>query len=348
MVFILIILIPLVGTLFLTADLLINKEEFLINIESKIKQMSWLVGLLIFQFLLFFLFGWGIDYASATFILVSFIAGLLIPAISYPSLIKWLNKTFLTIVALFNLWLNLLVIIIIFEEPLLTLSNLLAVPLFILACNAVTHAPLHLLALFAKLLKDESSTYQPTHKKIKKNMRDHYYKAGLDDTEIDYFRQQMAEAQSHILELEKNIQTTVKLKAIDQEHNLIATTKHYFKDIVQEPHRVASAGHFLYKLLPTIHDLTSKYNEINQHVAKNKQTYLTLNRSAEVINDLAKEITEDYLSFHKATFQAMDDNIKYAEHIMGQDDNWDNLFNDTDDNLFTNQEETHHDNEHTR
>lgn len=343
------LMIPLVGTLFLTADLLINKADFLVNIENEIKQMGWLIGILIFQFLLFFLFGWGInDYVSAIFILVSFIAGLVIPTISYPILLKWLNKTFLTIIALFNLWLNLLVIIVMFETPLTTLSNYLATPIFILGCNAFAHALLHLLALFAKLLQSESSTYQPTHKKMKGNMRDHYYKAGLDDAEIDYFRQQMAEAKSHILELEKNIQATVKLKAIDQEHNVVATTKHYFKDIVQEPQRIASAGHFLYKLLPTIHDLTSKYNEINQHVAKNKQTYLILNRSAEVINDLAKEITEDYLSFHKATFQAMDDNIKYAEHIMGQDDNWDNLFNDTDDSLFANQEETHHDNEHTR
>lgn len=342
------IMVPLAVTLYLSYILLTDSESFFNSVGSQLRQISWINGLLIIQLLIYFLFGWGTDsYVEAIFIVITYFASLIIPHFSYPILSQTFNKGFLTLVALANVWLNLLATIALFNRLLeiVQLNDLIMPIVIILSLNAFAHVLLHLLKYFVQFVSNGQPNRQSSHKNVKADMRDHYYQAGLDDGEIEYFREQMATAQQQILTLEKNMQATVKLKAIDQEHNTLATAKHYFKDIVQEPKRIASAGDFLYKLLPTMVDLTSKYNEINQHVAKNKQTYLILNRSAEVINNLAQEITEDYLAFHEATFQAFDDDIKYAEHIMGQDKDWDSIFNQSnpDDEIFNQQEETDHD-----
>lgn len=149
-----------------------------------------------------------------------------------------------------------------------------------------------------------------------KSLKKHYQQAGLSDEEIDYFRSQMALARDSIKAIEANMNETAKLRAVNTREMTVVTSQHYFKHIVQNPNRLADASHFLYKILPSLEDLTSKYNEINSHIAKNKQSYLILEKTAQMVRRLSEELKEDYIRFHEDTFKEADDELKYAETIL--------------------------------
>ncbi|MBD3949698.1 5-bromo-4-chloroindolyl phosphate hydrolysis family protein [Tuanshanicoccus lijuaniae] len=153
---------------------------------------------------------------------------------------------------------------------------------------------------------------------VKSNKIQHYREHGLSDSDIDFFRSQMAEAKERIENSEKHIQAVAKLRIIETRHNTIDVAKQFFKDIVAEPERLPQAGVFMNKLLPSLEDLTAKYVEISNHVAKNKQTYLILDKSAATIEKLCESITEQYLQFHQSVYNDLDDEIKLANKNLSK------------------------------
>lgn len=146
----------------------------------------------------------------------------------------------------------------------------------------------------------------------------HYYDQGLNDSEIEYFRSQMAVARDQIKSIESGVNQTAKLRAIEVRYNTIEVLQNFFKDIVEEPTRFTQASQFLYKFLPSLEDLIQKYNEINGHVAKNKQTYLILERSAQTIEQICEQITDEYVLFHEETYKEMQDEIKLANRNLSR------------------------------
>lgn len=151
-----------------------------------------------------------------------------------------------------------------------------------------------------------------------KDMMQHYYEQDLTDSEITYFREQMATAKEQILTIETELNQTAKLRAIEVRYNTVQVMQSFFKDIIEEPKRVNQASQFIYKFLPSLEDLAQKYNEINGHVAKNKQTYLILEKSAQTIENLCEQITDEYVLFHQSTYQEMQDEIKLANRNLSR------------------------------
>lgn len=151
-----------------------------------------------------------------------------------------------------------------------------------------------------------------------RNMLKHYQAQGLSKQEIEAFRSQMANTRDQIISIENNFQVTAKMRAIEIHHNLVKVAKNYFKDIVEEPQRRLAASDFLINYLPQLQDLLEKYNEVNSHVAKNKQTYLILEKSAQTIDKISQEIVDDYLKFHEETYQELEDGLKLADRILHQ------------------------------
>lgn len=125
----------------------------------------------------------------------------------------------------------------------------------------------------------------------------HYKEAGLSDSEIKIFRETMACAQANIKKWEKNVAKNSKLKAIDLRTDGLKGAKGLFKELVDEPKKLIFADKFLYTHLPNIADLTDKYVEIAEHEIKNKETYATLEESAGIIQELSKQIADDYTTF---------------------------------------------------
>ena len=156
--------------------------------------------------------------------------------------------------------------------------------------------------------------FKPTQDKLH-----HYHEHGLSEQEIVFFRQQMSEAKERIENIEVEMNKVAKLRVIENRHNVVAVSKQYFKDIVNEPERVAQAGIFLNKLLPSLEDLTAKYTEISSHVAKNKQTYLILEKSAQTIDNICESITESYVHFHQSLYNDLQDDIKLANRTLNKE-----------------------------
>lgn len=155
------------------------------------------------------------------------------------------------------------------------------------------------------------------YKPYRKGDKTQYYRErGLNDQEIIYFREQMALAKNRIETIEREMGKVAKLRLIETRHNTVDVSKEFFRDIVSEPERMAQAGLFLNKLLPSLEDLSLKYNEIAQHVAKTKQTYLILEKSAATIDKVCESISDQYITFHQAVYNDLDDEIKLANKYV--------------------------------
>ncbi|WP_124057556.1 5-bromo-4-chloroindolyl phosphate hydrolysis family protein [Vaginisenegalia massiliensis] len=169
-----------------------------------------------------------------------------------------------------------------------------------------------LLACFANLFSSNPKPCPLKRKPATKSKLQHYLDQGLTKEEIEYFRQQMSPAKEAILTIESQMSKNAKLRAIEARHNTVKVSQAYFKDIVDQPRRITDASDFIYKYLPSLVDLSHKYNEINGHVAKNKQTYLLLEKSAQTIEGLCQQITDAYLAFHEQDFNHLKDEIELA------------------------------------
>jgi 5-bromo-4-chloroindolyl phosphate hydrolysis protein len=154
---------------------------------------------------------------------------------------------------------------------------------------------------------------------LSKDLEEHYLKSGMTSSEIDLFRQTMHQAKSDITKLQENMNKTAKLKAIDLRHNTTKASKALFKELVKEPTRLHEASHFLYTHLPNLIDLTDKYIEINDHEIKNKQTYAKLEESAQIIDQLASLISQDYQQFVADDLEDIDVEISIAKNSLKQD-----------------------------
>lgn len=162
-------------------------------------------------------------------------------------------------------------------------------------------------------------------KKAPPTLMQHYYDSGLNDAEIKYFREQMDEMRQNIYSLEEQMNQTAKLRAVDVRHNTINISKELFQDLVSDPKRISEASKVMYRILPSLNDLSKKYNEVNDHIAKNKQTYIILEKSAKTIEELAIALTDEYLVFHKATFNDLEDEVNLAKRNLNKNSDWDSL-----------------------
>ncbi|MBG9979652.1 5-bromo-4-chloroindolyl phosphate hydrolysis family protein [Facklamia sp. DSM 111018] len=188
----------------------------------------------------------------------------------------------------------------------------------VIVCSTIVGA----LALISKRGQHPAPSFSIAHykQKPKRNLMAHYQEAGLSKHEIESFRQQMAISRDHINRIDHNFQLTAKMRAIEIRHNVVKVSQNYFKDIVEEPQRQLAASNFLLTLLPQLDDLLEKYNEINAHVAKNKQTYLILEKSAQTIDQISQEIVEDYIAFHEEAYQELEDGLKLADRTLKRGD----------------------------
>ena len=125
-------------------------------------------------------------------------------------------------------------------------------------------------------------------------MLTHYRKAGMSDEDIQFFRETMSTAKDQIDQLNQNMQSVPKLRAIELHSEPVKVSRAIFKTIVAEPQKLHAASDFLYRHLPTMVDLTEKHIAISKHEVKDKDTYTVLDKSATVISDLAQQFRDDY------------------------------------------------------
>lgn len=150
--------------------------------------------------------------------------------------------------------------------------------------------------------------------------REAFYKSrGLSDEDITFFRETMNTAKTQILQVEKNMNSTGKLRAIANRNNTLHLIKVMFKDIVNEPERLHEVNEFLYVHLPSLADLTDKYVSIDQHQAKSKETFDILEKSATTIDNLCQQISEDYIAFRSVDISKLADEVELAKRRLDRE-----------------------------
>lgn len=154
---------------------------------------------------------------------------------------------------------------------------------------------------------------------LTKTKEEHYSQLGMTDQEITFFRDTMNTVKKQIDQLQENMTSSTKLRAIDLRNDTLRVSKALFKELVKEPKKLHSANHFLYTHLPNLVDLTNKYLEIDAHEIKNKQTYEKLEESAQIIDQLSKLIKKDYEQFVADDLEDLDIEISVAKNSLKRD-----------------------------
>ncbi len=174
--------------------------------------------------------------------------------------------------------------------------------------------------LYAIFLKRQGTPKKKKDLRPVSDKREAFYKSqGLSDEDITFFRDTMNNAKKQILQVERNMNSAGKMKAIANRNNTLHLIKVLFKDIVNEPGRLHEVDQFLYIHLPSLADLTEKYVTINQHQAKSKQTFDVLEKSAATIDDMCQQIAEDYIKFRSADISDLTNEVELAKRRLNRD-----------------------------
>ncbi len=174
--------------------------------------------------------------------------------------------------------------------------------------------------LYSSYMKQQSPPVKKTDLKPVSDEREKFYRSrGLSDEDITFFRDTMNNAKNQILQIEENMASTGKLQAIANRNNTIQLIKVLFKDIVNEPERLHEIDQFLYVHLPSLADLTNKYVQINAHQAKSKQTFDVLEKSAQTIDEMCQQITNDYMTFRATDISALADEVEFAKRRLNRE-----------------------------
>ncbi|MGX7092432.1 5-bromo-4-chloroindolyl phosphate hydrolysis family protein [Hutsoniella sourekii] len=198
-------------------------------------------------------------------------------------------------------------------------KDLFDILLVILISGLMTLLPLAVYHFYVRFIDSNKRSPSNINKKKNKKMFEHYQKQGLSQDEIILFRQEMAQAKDTISTIEASFAQTAKIKMIINKYQVIEVCQNYFQQIVQKPKKITQANHFLYDYLPSIADLISKYNEISLHVAKDKQTYQILERTALTIEELSKKICDDYIQFHQDLYDDTQSEIDFINQQLHKD-----------------------------
>lgn len=170
-----------------------------------------------------------------------------------------------------------------------------------------------MLNLFMKNTGTNSKERLP---RLSKEKEEFYSSKGLSKEDIDYFRRTMYQAQQHVVSIEKNMQKSSKLRAIEHRNNTVALAKDLFRNITLEPNRLHDVDKFLYVHLPSLADLSEKYVEIEGHKAKSKTTYDILDKSSLTIDKMCEQIAEDYVKFKEDDIQDMSVEVELAKRTL--------------------------------
>ena len=145
---------------------------------------------------------------------------------------------------------------------------------------------------------------------LTKEKEAHYLKSGMSPSEIELFRETMNQTKQQIEHLQKNINRSNKLKAIDLRHDALRASKALFKELVKEPTKLH---------LPNMVDLTDKFIEINEHEIKSRETYEKIEESTQIIEQMASLIAKDYQQFVADDLDDLDIELSIAKQSIKRD-----------------------------
>lgn len=130
-----------------------------------------------------------------------------------------------------------------------------------------------------------------------------YEASGLSESDIHFFREKMRVTKERIQQAEAIINEQGKLEGIATRYRTLPVMKDYFKELVKQPERLYEADKFLNTYLPSLLEVSERYQEINHHATKTQSTYEVLTETAHLFEELCQQIEAAYLMFQSQDFE---------------------------------------------
>ncbi|MFD2254259.1 5-bromo-4-chloroindolyl phosphate hydrolysis family protein [Lactococcus formosensis] len=145
------------------------------------------------------------------------------------------------------------------------------------------------------LMKNKSNKKNKTAKKPprKENIQ-RYQEAGLSESDIEIFRDTLADAKENIEKWETNTKKNDELEVVESVTGGLEASKLLFKHIVQNPTQLTKQNDFLYKDLPNMVKLTEKYLEMQKQSVKSEEVSRDMDETLLLIKTLAMNISKNY------------------------------------------------------
>ena len=105
----------------------------------------------------------------------------------------------------------------------------------------------------------------------KKENIERYHEAGLSDTDIKIFRENLSEAKENIKTWEKLLKKEDDLQVVESVTGGLEASKQTFKYIVQNPQELTKQNEFLYKDLPNMVKLSEKFIEMKKQSVRTEE-----------------------------------------------------------------------------
>lgn len=133
-----------------------------------------------------------------------------------------------------------------------------------------------------------------TKKPVRKENIQRYQEAGLSDSDIEIFRDTLADAKENIEIWEANIKKNDELDVVESVTGGLESSKLLFKHIVQNPTQLTRQNDFLYKDLPNMVKLTEKYLEMEKQSVKSQDVSRDMDETLLLIRTLSANISKNY------------------------------------------------------
>jgi len=128
----------------------------------------------------------------------------------------------------------------------------------------------------------------------KKENIERYHEAGLSDTDIKIFRENLSEAKENIKTWEKLLKKEDDLQVVESVTGGLDASKHTFKYIVQNPQELTKQNEFLYKDLPNMVKLSEKFIEMKKQSVRTEEINRDLDETLLLIKTLSHSISKNY------------------------------------------------------
>lgn len=141
--------------------------------------------------------------------------------------------------------------------------------------------------------RDDKGRYKDKTMNLKGNI-ERYHEAGLSDSDIKIFRENLAEAKDSIETWEAKIKKDDDLQVVESVTGGLDASKQTFKYIVQHPQELTKQNDFLYKDLPNMVKLTEKYLDMKKQAVRTEEIKRDLDETLLLIKTLSHSISKNY------------------------------------------------------
>lgn len=136
--------------------------------------------------------------------------------------------------------------------------------------------------------------------KIPKSRKSYYQASNLSESEIAFFRAEMAEGLANIDTILGYINYNTHLSMLFKRYDTEYILKNYFQQITKAPGDLNQATDFLYQLLPQMRLAVEKYVAVNQNMDTSSKKVQKLSELREEIAGLAEQVQGSYENFNQA------------------------------------------------